>query len=33
MGEEDRIKQLNPEAQLPHLADVLDLVRESGLTI
>ena len=28
-----RIKQLNPEAQLPHLADVLDLVRHSGLTI
>lgn len=33
MGEEDRIRKLNPEAQLPHLADVLDLVRESGLTI
>jgi phosphoglycolate phosphatase len=33
MGEEDRIKQLNPEAQLQQLADVLDLVRESGLTI
>jgi phosphoglycolate phosphatase len=32
-GEEDRIKQLNPEAQLPHLADVLDLVRRSGLPI
>lgn len=33
MGEEDRIRQLNPEAQLQQLADVLDLVRESGLTI
>ncbi len=33
MGEEDRIKQLKPEAQLKQLADVLDLVRESGLTI
>ncbi|HEY7609363.1 MAG TPA: HAD family hydrolase [Alphaproteobacteria bacterium] len=32
-GEEDRIKQLNPEAQLDRLADVLDLVRQSGLTI
>lgn len=32
-GEEERIKQLNPEAQLPHLADVLDLVHQSGLTI
>ena len=32
-GEEDRIKQLSPEAQLPELADVLDLVRQSGLTI
>jgi len=32
-GEEDRIKELNPEAQLPRLADVLDLVRHSGLTI
>ena len=32
-GEEDRIKQLNPEAQLPQLADVLDLVRRSGLPI
>lgn len=32
-GEEERIKRLNPEAQLPHLADVLDLVRQSGLTI
>jgi phosphoglycolate phosphatase len=33
MGEEDRIRQLNPEVQLQQLADVLDLVRESGLTI
>lgn len=32
-GEEERIKQLSPEAQLPQLADVLDLVRQSGLTI
>ncbi len=32
-GEEDRIRQLGPEAQLPQLADVLDLVRHSGLTI
>jgi phosphoglycolate phosphatase len=32
-GEEDRIRQLNPEVQLQQLADVLDLVRESGLTI
>src|SRR5262249_26400767 len=32
-GEEDRIRQLSPEAQLPRLADVLDLVRQSGLTI
>ena len=32
-GEEDRIRALGPEAQLPHLADVLDLVRRSGLTI
>jgi phosphoglycolate phosphatase len=32
-GEEDRIKELNPEAQLPQLADVLDLVRRSGLPI
>ena len=33
VGEEDRIRQLHPEAQLQQLADVLDLVRESGLTI
>ena len=33
VGEEERIRQLNPEAQLQQLADVLDLVRESGLTI
>lgn len=33
MGEGDRIKQLRPEAQLQQLADVLDLVRESGVTI
>jgi len=33
IGEEDRIRQLKPEAQLQQLADVLDLVRESGLTI
>jgi phosphoglycolate phosphatase len=33
MGEEDRIRQLNPEVQLQQLTDVLDLVRESGLTI
>ncbi len=32
-GEEDRIRELKPEAQLQQLADVLDLVRESGLTI
>ena len=32
-GEEERIKQLNPEAQLPQLVDVLDLVRHTGLTI
>jgi phosphoglycolate phosphatase len=32
-GEEAQIEQLNPEGQLPHLADVLDLVRAAGLTI
>jgi len=32
-GEEERIRELNPEAQLPYLADVLDLVRQSGGTI
>jgi phosphoglycolate phosphatase len=32
-GEEDRIRQLSPEAQLSCLPDVLDLVRQSGLTI
>jgi phosphoglycolate phosphatase len=32
-GEEAQIEQLSPDGQLPQLADVLDLVRATGLTI
>lgn len=32
-GEEAQIEQLSPERQLPRLAEVLDLVRATGLTI
>jgi phosphoglycolate phosphatase len=32
-GEEEQIMQLKPDRQLPKLADVLDLVRQMGLTI